>query len=122
MQGRPDATAGASGEDTSPPHEADLYTQVLQLLAGAGLYDDTSETHDLLPTVQGQAVVIGWSEAAAVPGSGTRRAIRFALLEILTAAGLDARYEPRAGHRTGAVVVTRPHPDARHESTPYSPR
>ncbi len=118
---RADAIASPSSEDASPPDEADLYTRVLQLLTDAGLYNPASETHDLLLTAHGQAVVIGWSEATAIPGSGTRRAIRFALLEILTAAGLDARYEPPAGRRTGTVIVTRPHPDARDESTPYSP-
>jgi hypothetical protein len=69
-------------------------------------------------TLRGDSLLIGWSDSSGVPGFGTRRAIRIAVLEMLTAAGLHARYEPPAERPTGTIAVTVPHPTDHELSTP----
>lgn len=97
----------------------DLYGFVRRLLTDARLYDPQELAPRLRLTPAGGSVVIDWLPVAPLPPTGTRHALRIALLEVLTSAGLNAVYEPPpCASSSGTITVTRPAPRPRASSGP----
>lgn len=94
----------------------DLLALVSGLVRDAGLYQPDRDAGGLVLSAAGEGVVLSWAPSTPIPATRTAVAIRTALIELITAAGLTASYQRAAGARSGTITVTRaaePRPAAR---------